>query len=121
MREYRDSASGKVLAFAQENTKGRVIRGQWFYATDDASQRYVWFHSVHDLVRRAIADEAVDMVDLGPSGSDAFSALKERYGFASVAGWHAVADYRGPFRYAGGRTGESWGDLDPPDWLFEDE
>ena len=120
LREYRDVASGRVLAFSQEATKGRVMRGQWFYATDEASARYIWFHSVHNLVERAIADPSVDMVDLGPSGTDAFSALKEKYGFASVAGWHAVADYRGPFRYAFGE-GAPWDELDPPDWLFEKE
>ena len=120
IREYRDAATGSVIAFAHEVTKGRVIRGQWFYATDAASSNYVWFHSVRDLVERAIADPSVDMVDLGPSGSDAFSVLKQRYGFESVADWHKVADYRGPFRYEGGAVvGEPWTDLDPPDWLFE--
>ena len=38
-----------------------------------------------DLVARAIAAEGIDMVDLGPSGSDAFSELKQRYGFQSVS------------------------------------
>ena len=116
IREYRD-ASGRLIAYAHEVTKGRVIRGQWFYATDEAARRYVWFHSVQDLVRRAIDADGIDMVDLGPSGSDEFSKLKERYGFASVEDWHKVADYRGPFRYPDG-SGESWTDLDPPDWLF---
>ena len=120
IREYRDAASGRLLAFAHEVRKGRVIRGQWFYSTDEATKRYVWFHSVRDLVQRAIDDERVDVVDLGPSGTDAFSQLKERYGFASVDDWHKVADYRGPFLYDGGATaGEPWDDLDPPDWLFE--
>ena len=127
IREYRD-ADGKVLAFAHEATKGRVMRGQWFYSTDEAAKNYVWFHSVRDLVRRAIEAEGVDMVDLGPSGTDAFSKLKSKYGFASVDDWHTVADYRGPFRYDGGRpAGESWEkssvswtELDPPDWLFEE-
>lgn len=118
IREYRD-ADGRVIAFAHEATKGRVTRGQWFYATDAAASSYVWFHSVHELVRRAIADEGVDHADLGPSGTDAFSELKQKYGFASVADWHAVADYRGPFRYPFG-TGESWAELDPPDWLFSE-
>ena len=67
--------------------KGRTVRGQWFYATDDAAKNYVWFHSVHDLVRRSIEATGVDVVDLGPSGSDAFSELKERYGFVSVDDW----------------------------------
>lgn len=120
IREYRD-ARGRVIAFAHEVTKGRVMRGQWFYGTDAASKSYVWFHSVHSLVRRAIATEGVDMVDLGPSGSDAFSLLKQKYGFESVADWHTVADYRGPFRYEGGEVaGEPWTDLDPPDWLFDE-
>ena len=39
----------------------------------------MWFHSVRDLVRRAVEAEGVDMVDLGPSGTDAFSQLKEKY------------------------------------------
>ena len=42
------------------------------------------------------------MVDLGPSGSDAFSDLKARYGFKSVDDWPAVADYRGDFIHAEG-------------------
>ena len=117
IREYRDEG-GRVVAFAQEARKGRVMRGQWFYATDDASKRYVWFHSVQECVRRAIETEGVDMVDLGPSGTDAFSELKEKYGFASVADWHTVADYRGPFVYENGQKGERWRNLDPPDYLF---
>ncbi len=117
IREYRD-AEGRVIAFAQEVTKGRVMRGQWFYATDAGANSFVWFHSVQELVRRAIEDEQVHYADLGPSGSDAFSELKMRYGFRSVADWHMVADYRGPFRYQFG-SGESWAELDPPDYLFE--
>jgi len=117
IREYRD-ADGRVIAFAQEATKGRVIRGQWFYSTDHGAKSYVWFASVQDLVRRAIAAEGVDFADLGPSGTDGFSELKAKYGFDSVADWHTVADYRGPFRYDG-FTGDSWAELDPPDWLFE--
>ena len=38
IREYRD-ARGKVLAFAHEATKGRVMRGQWFYSTDQVRAR----------------------------------------------------------------------------------
>mmetsp|Transcript_12099 Transcript_12099/g.14603 ORF Transcript_12099/g.14603 Transcript_12099/m.14603 type:complete len:213 (+) Transcript_12099:3-641(+) len=101
IREYRD-ANGQVIAFAHEVRKGKTIRGQWFYANDVASKNYVWFHSVHDLVERAIEAEGVDVVDLGPSGSDAFSELKERYGFVSVTDWPAVADYLGPFYYPEG-------------------
>lgn len=71
-------------------------------------------------MQRAIEADGIDMVDLGPSGSDAFSELKQRYGFASVSDWHTVADYRGPFEYAGGKKGPSWEGLDPPDWLFEE-
>ena len=117
IREYRD-ADGRVLAFAQEVTKGKVMRGQWFYSTDAGAKSFVWFHSVQELVRRAIEDEGVDFADLGPSGTDAFSELKQKYGFKSVADWHKVADYRGPFRYEFG-TGGSWAELDPPDYLFE--
>lgn len=100
IQEYRDADTNRVLAFAHEVRKGNTIRGQWFYATDEASQRYVWFHSVHELVRRAIASEGIQIVDLGPSGSDAFSELKAKYGFISVDDWTAVADYTGPFWYA---------------------
>lgn len=117
IREYRD-ADGRVLAFAQEVTKGKVMRGQWFYSSDNGAKNFVWFHSVHSLVERAIDDELVDYADLGPSGTDAFSLLKSKYGFASVADWHRVADYRGPFRYSFG-SGQSWASFDPPDYLFE--
>lgn len=66
------------------------MRGQWFYSTDIGAKSFVWFHSVEELVRRAIEDENVDYADLGPSGTDAFSKLKEKYGFESVADWHTV-------------------------------
>lgn len=117
IREYRDE-DGRVLAFAHEVTKGRVMRGQWFYTTDAGAKRFVWFHSVQELVRRSIEDPEVDHADLGPSGSDDFSLLKEKYAFVSVSDWHKVADYRGPFRYSFG-SGKSWAELDPPDFLFE--
>lgn len=93
IREYRNE-NGKVIAIAHEVRKGKTIRGQWFYADDFAAQNYVWFHSVYDLVRRAIDADDITVVDLGPSGSDAFSELKARYGFRSVADWPAVADYQ---------------------------
>ena len=97
IREYRCQETGRVLAFAHEVRKGRTIRGQWFYSTDEGSKRYIWFHSVRSLVERAFATETVDTVDLGPSGSDEFSELKARYGFQSFDDWPHVADYMGPF------------------------
>ena len=119
--DVKAKIAAKTYTMAEvEATKGKVIRGQWYYATDEAAQSYVWFHSVQQLVARAIADDGVDYADLGPSGTDAFSELKERYGFASVADWHKVADYRGRFRYAFGE-GTDWSELDPPDWLFSDD
>jgi len=99
IREYRNE-EGRVIAFAHEVRKGRTIRGQWFYSTSAAAKSYVWFHSVYDLVERAIEYDDVDVVDLGPSGSDAFSELKSRYGFKSVEDWPAVADYLGDFWYS---------------------
>mgnify|MGYP005852958977 CR=1 FL=1 len=99
--EYRDS-DGKVVAIAHEVHKGNVIRGQWFYCDDWASKHYVWFHSVHSLVERAI-EQGIGVVDLGPSGSDSFSELKAKYGFVSVDDWTQVADYTGPFHYSTGR------------------
>ena len=97
--EYRDSETNRILAFSHQVRKGNTIRGQWFYGTDEASRRYVWFRSVHELVRRAIETDGIDIVDLGPSGSDAFSELKAKYGFVSVDDWTNVADYTGPFWY----------------------
>ena len=112
IREYRCTETGRVLAFAHEVQKGQTVRGQWFYATDEASKRYIWFHSVRSLVERAIASDVVETVDLGPSGSDDFSQLKARYGFVSVDDWPAVADYRGPFwnyeKEAPEKHGVSW-------------
>lgn len=107
IQEYR--YEGKVIAFAHEVRKGKTIRGQWFYATDEASKRYVWFHSVQELIKRAIEVEGVTVVDLGPSGSDAFTDLKERYGFVSVDDWPAVADYIGPFWHARKKQRKVWG------------
>ncbi len=100
IQEYKNE-EGKVIAFAHEVRKGRTIRGQWFYCTNEGSKKYVWFHSVQELVKRAINAEGVDTVDLGPSGNDAFSELKARYGFESIDDWPAVADYTGPFYYDG--------------------
>jgi len=100
IREYRNNPQNQIIAFAHEVQKGRTIRGQWFYANDEAAKSYVWFHSVHDLVKRAIESEGVDVVDLGPSGSDSFSELKAKYGFESVDDWPALADYYGPFKKA---------------------
>jgi len=97
IREYRNSETNKIIAFAHEVRKGKTIRGQWFYATDEASKSYVWFHSVFSLVQRAISNENIDVVDLGPSGTNSFSDLKERYGFLPVDDWPSVADYTGPF------------------------
>ena len=110
IQEYRDATSGKVIGFAHEVSKGRTARGQWFYCDDYASKRYVWFHSVLDLVRRSIDDERIDVVDLGPSGSDAFTDLKEQYGFESVVDWPAVADYSGDFLYEGDQNESEIGD-----------
>ena len=66
VREYRDARDGRVIAFAHEVAKGRVImrviRGQWFYASGIAARRRVWFHAAHDLVRRAISDDRFDLV-----------------------------------------------------------
>jgi hypothetical protein len=37
IKEYRN-ADGKVIAIAHEVRKGKTIRGQWFYADDEAAQ-----------------------------------------------------------------------------------
>jgi hypothetical protein len=101
IQEYRNE-DGKIIAFAHEVRKARTIRGQWFYADDEASRSYVWFHSVQELLNRAIETDGIDTVDLGPSGSDAFSELKAKYGFESIDDWPAFADYTsGPFHYDG--------------------
>lgn len=99
IREYRDSSTDRVIGFAHEVAKGRTMRGQWFYCDDDAAKRYVWFHSVRGLVHRAVEDDRIDVVDLGPSGSDDFTDLKQKYGFESVVDWPAAADYSGGFLY----------------------
>jgi hypothetical protein len=101
IREYRNATTGQVIGIAHEVTKGSTIRGQWFYCNDEAAKAYVWFHSVHDLVRRAIDMDGVDCVDLGPSGSDSFSELKARYGFRQVTDWPSIAKYQGEFWYCG--------------------
>jgi len=109
IQEYRN-ADGRIIAFAHEVRKGRAIRGQWFYSSDEAAKSYVWFHSVQELVRKAIEADGVNTADLGPSGTDAFSELKSKYGFAAVDDWPAVADYTGPFWYADEQDTESTSD-----------
>ena len=110
IQEYRDLSTNRVIGFAHEVSKGRTTRGQWFYCDDDAAKRYVWFHSVLDLVRRAIEDDRIDVVDLGPSGSDAFTDLKAQYGFEAVVDWPAVADYSGDFLYEEDQNEDELGD-----------
>jgi hypothetical protein len=68
IREYRDT-EGRVIAFAHEARKGRVIRGQWFYSTDAAASSFVWFHSVRDLVARAIEIDEVRQLGLEPEAA----------------------------------------------------
>lgn len=95
------TGTGPVMAFLHEVHKGRTMRGQWFYATDEAASAYVWFHSVRDLVQRALENGA-DVVDLGPNGSDgnndAHAELKQKCGFSLVEDWPTIADYRGELR-----------------------
>lgn len=63
---------------------------------------------MYDLVRRSIEADGITAVDLGPSGSDAFSDLKSRYGFLSYDDWPDHADYQGDFWYNGARRKSSW-------------
>mmetsp|Transcript_32689 Transcript_32689/g.79278 ORF Transcript_32689/g.79278 Transcript_32689/m.79278 type:complete len:307 (-) Transcript_32689:285-1205(-) len=107
IREYRNK-DGKVIAIAHEVRKGKTARGQWFYGDDEAAESYVWFHSVYELVRRSIEADGITAVDLGPSGSDAFSELKSRYGFLSYDDWPDHADYHGDFWYQGAPRKNSW-------------
>jgi len=108
IREYRNATNGNIIAIAHEVRKGKTVRGQWFYATDEAAKNYVWFHSVYSLIERSLEADGVTCVDLGPSGSDAFTELKSRYGFKSYDDWTIVADYSGDFWYNGNyRRGSS--------------
>ena len=86
--EYRRE-NGKVVAIAHEVRKGSVIRGQWFYANDWASKNYVWFHSVHSLVDRAI-EQGIDIVDLGPLMTSKF-ATKKRGRDSNSSNWRKPA------------------------------
>jgi len=101
IREYRDKNDERVVAFCHEVGKGRTLRGQWFYATNDAAMNYVWFHSVRELVQRGAEADNVNVIDLGLNGTegmnDAHAKLKARYGFELVDDWPAVVDYRGCF------------------------
>jgi len=99
-----NSSNLNILAFAHIVGKGRTLRGQWYYGTDEASKCYIWFRSVRDLVEQAIHDPNVDVVDLGPSGSDAFEELKAKYGFQLVEDWPSIANYQGDFIYNDGRS-----------------
>ena len=99
--EYRSDPAGPIAIIAHEVRKGRVLRGQWCYMTDEAAKHYGWFRAVHDLVDRAVQEKDIDVVDLGPNGVDgkldAHVKLKQRYGFQLVEDWPAIADYRGSF------------------------
>ena len=83
VQEYRDSGSSRVIGFAHKVAKGRMLWGQWFYCNGDTAMRYVWFHLVRDLERRAIEDSRINVVDLGPSAGGA-SGLS---GWGRSIGW----------------------------------
>ena len=117
--EYRD-ASHHIQAFCHIVTKGKVLRGQWFYASDRASRKMVWFHAIWYMVDRSCRLNhkhmymyhttndsndnhplAVEVIDLGPNGVDGqyqpHERLKQKYGFEPHKDWPAVANYRGFF------------------------
>mmetsp|Transcript_26478 Transcript_26478/g.58044 ORF Transcript_26478/g.58044 Transcript_26478/m.58044 type:complete len:406 (+) Transcript_26478:70-1287(+) len=97
--EYR--LNERIVMFIHEVQKGHVLRGQWCYLNDEASTSFGWFRAVRDLVGRAVEDDCIDVVDLGPNGSSgrlgSHAELKRRYGFDLIEDWPMVADYRGPF------------------------
>ena len=102
--EYQDR-EGCVIAFCHIVGKGKTLRGQWFYSSNQARNEghYIWFHSIWEMVRRAVGElhDVVTVVDLGPSGTDgcfeAHAKLKKKYGFELYEDWPSVADYRGEF------------------------
>ena len=111
MWEYRNSGTGSAIGFAHKVAKGRMLRGQRFYCNNDGAMQCVWFHSMRDLVCRAIKDNRINVVDLGLSGSDVFTELKMKYGFDSVVDLPAAADYIDDFIYEEHQNeGEAMGD-----------
>lgn len=100
--EYRNGQD-KVVAFCHMVAKGTTLRGQWFYASDEASRVLIWFHSVWYMVQCSLDDykSSVTAVDLGPNGLDgqfmAHANLKQKYGFDLYEDWPRVASYRGSF------------------------
>ena len=98
--EFHDSTSQKVIGYCHLVGKGKVLRGQWFYASDEGSRQLLWFRAVRTMVEVAICS-GMEVVDLGPNGVDgmleAHAKLKEKYGFGLHEDWPLVADYRGSF------------------------
>lgn len=102
--EYRNDKD-QVVAFCHIIFKGKTVRGQWFYASDEASRMLLWFHSLWYMVQLALSKECKDKVvavDLGPNGVDgqfmAHARLKQKYGFHLYDDWPSMADYHGSFR-----------------------
>jgi len=50
--EYR-SCNQQVIAFCHLIAKGQTIRGQWFYASDEASRMRLLFHAIWYMVHKA--------------------------------------------------------------------
>ena len=80
-----------LVAFAQSQIKGDVLRGQWFYMRPEGARDLVWFHCVRAAVARAAVTRGVSWVDLGPSSK-----------FARPS--HAAGSQGGKLAHAGGRT-----------------
>ena len=109
--EYWDSGTGRVIALTHEVVKGKMLQGRWFYYDNNVATRYMWFHSVRDLVCRGIKDDRINVVDLGPSRSDTFTKLKMKYRLESIVDWPTAAVYSSDFIYEEHQNeGETMGD-----------
>ena len=102
VEEYRDGATGDLLAWTHLIVKGDTLRAMWFYSATtprDAfrTRPYLWFHSVKRSVGRAIAMKGVRYVDLGTSTSAVVEELKAKFGFDVTRQWRERATYDGPF------------------------
>ena len=100
IEEYRNGATGDLLAWTHLIVKGDTLRAMWFYSATtprDTARPYVWFHSVKRSVGRATAMESVAYVDLGTSTSAVVEELKGKFGFDVTRQWRERATYDGPF------------------------
>eukprot|EP00038_Savillea_parva_P026049 m.51016 g.51016 ORF g.51016 m.51016 type:complete len:251 (+) comp7279_c0_seq1:248-1000(+) len=101
--EYRTVENNELVAWSMTVCKGTTVRGQWFYQQSAWCKKLIWFHSVVHTIEAVITarqhGSPLRWIDVGPSGSSAVEAVKEKLGFTVTDKWRdeGWCDYEGSY------------------------